>query len=112
MQAYLAQLEAETEDDSEVAALEKELEKLETEEKQYEVKLASLQEEKAKADRELEEQKARRKELEKEEQRYWTEYSLHNADLLKAEDEYRSLECKLRYTQVKAFFRKKISFPF
>ena len=39
--------------------------------------------------------------LERDEERYWREYSKHKRDLLNGEDSYRSLDCRLRYTQAR-----------
>ena len=40
----------------------------------------------------------RREELEREEERYWREYSRHKHKLLQAEDEYRYLTYKQKFT--------------
>ena len=47
--------------------------------------------------------------LERDEERYWREYSKHKRDLLSAEDSYRSLDCRLRYTQAQIDKLKKMN---
>jgi len=96
---YLRDLEKETEEDSRVESLRKELEALETQEAGLKRELVKLKGEQAAADCALEEQLKAQEALEKEELSYWTEYSKYKRELLTAEDDYRSLECRLKYGQ-------------
>lgn len=99
-QEFLARLNQETEEGSGVGELEAELAQLRLEEQQLVEELASVKQENARTDVELEEQAKERERLEREEERYWKQYSRHQQQLLWAEDEYRSLDCQLRYNQV------------
>jgi len=96
---FLANLNQETEEGSSVSELEQELAMLKKEEKQLVAELSNIKEENEKVDKEIEEQTKEKLRLEKEEERYWKEYSKHQQKLLWAEDEYRSLDCQLRYNQ-------------
>ncbi len=98
-QAFLQKLEEETEDDSKVSELESELAKLKTEEQQLREELTSLKQKESETEQELNAQKEERAKLEGEEQKYWKEYSRHKRQLLVAEDDFRSLDCQLRYAQ-------------
>lgn len=98
-QAFLNKLDKETEDDGQVEALQKELEELQMEEAKLQSELDQLQGEEEDVDRQLQEQIDQRDKLEKEEQKYWKEYSKYNRELLLAQDDYKSLDCKLRYAQ-------------
>ena len=98
-QAYLQKLDQETEDDGRVADLEKELAALQTDESRLKDELGGLKTELAEAEAELQSQLAEKARLERDEQKYWKEYSKHKRELLNAEDNYRSLDCRLRYTQ-------------
>ncbi len=99
-QAFLQKLEDETEDDSKVAELQAELEKLKTEEKDIVQELDQLRKREEEANKELAIQKEERAKLEREEHKYWKEYSRHKRQLLIAEDDFKSLDCQLRYAQV------------
>lgn len=99
-QEYLQKLEEETEDDdSKVDDLEKELDKLNLEEETLKHQLQMIKAELKQSQDTLMEQKAEREKLEKEEQKYWKEYSRYKRQLLTAEDDFRSLDCQLRYSQ-------------
>lgn len=98
-QEYLTKLSNETEDQSQVAALEEELNNLMREEQQLVEELRDLKEENKIIEEELEEQGKARVELERQEEEYWRQYSGHKQQLLLAEDEYRSLDCQLRHNQ-------------
>lgn len=79
--------------EGELAAAQREEEELVRELEQLKVENSGVEEE-------LEEQAAARERLEGEEELYWRQYSKHQARLLQAEDEYRSLDSQLKYTQV------------
>ncbi len=96
-QRYLSEMDKETEDDSHLEVLRKELEALQLEETQLNQDLERLKEEQGKAEEEFQEQIAAREKLEQEELKYWKEYSRYKRELLAAEDDYKSLDCKLRY---------------
>jgi len=98
-QEYLTQLGEETEEESSVTELESELGQLQQEEQQLMTDLEQLKLEHCQIDKELEEQTKQREKLEREEDQYWKQYSKHKQELLAAEDEYRSLDCQLRYAQ-------------
>jgi len=98
-QEYLTQLGEETEDESSVGQLETELSQLQQEEQQLMADLEQLKLEHCQIDEELNEQTKQREKLEREEDQYWKQYSKHKQELLAAEDEYRSLDCQLRYAQ-------------
>jgi len=98
-QEYLTKLSNETEDSSQVADLEAELSSLKIEEQQLVEELEMLKQENKSIDEELEQQHKAREMLEQQEEEYWKQYSHHKQQLLLAEDEYRSLDCQLRYNQ-------------
>lgn len=98
-QAYLNKLSKESEDDNQVDALKKELEDLKLEEEKLKNDLDLLKKEEAQADADLVKQMETKDLLEKEEQKFWKEYSKYKRELLLAEDDYRSLDCRLKYTQ-------------
>ncbi len=98
-QRHLAALDAETEDDGAAEALERELTELLEEEAKLGKELEELREAQRQADQELLDQTAVRDRLEEEELKYWKEYSKHKRELLEADDDYKSLECRLRYSQ-------------
>ncbi len=99
-QRHLQQMEKETEEgDSQVEQLRRELEGLEAEEEGLVADLERLRGEQERAEEEFRSQTAARDRLEQEEIRYWKEYSRYKRELLSAEDDYRSLDCKLRYAQ-------------
>jgi len=98
-QEYLTKLSNETEDSSQVADLEAELSSLKMEEQQLVEELEMLKQENKSIDEELEQQHKAREMLEQQEEEYWKQYSHHKQQLLLAEDEYRSLDCQLRYNQ-------------
>jgi len=98
-QEYLTKLSNETEDSSQVSDLEAELSSLKMEEQQLVEELEMLKMENRSIDEELEQQHRARELLEQQEEEYWKQYSHHKQQLLLAEDEYRSLDCQLRYNQ-------------
>jgi beclin 1 len=98
-QAFLQKLENETEDESRVLDLGNELKKLQMEESNLKGQLETLKEDQSEAESDLAEQKEERSKLEAAEAKYWKEYSRHKRQLLTAEDDFRSLDCQLKYTQ-------------
>ena len=98
-QDFLASLSNETEESSNLGQLQVELDGLKLEEQELVEELETLKQENEKIDRELEVESRARERLEEEEEQYWRQYSLHKQQLLLAEDEYRSLDCQLRYNQ-------------
>jgi len=98
-QEYLNSLNSETEDSSNLGQLQAELDSLKLEEQELMQELETLKEENENIDNELEMQNRARESLEEQEEQYWKQYSLHKQQLLLAEDEYRSLDCQLRYNQ-------------
>jgi len=98
-QEYLTKLSNETEESSQVSQLESELEKLKQEEMLLTKELKELKLENLNIDEELAKQHTARELLEQQEEEYWKQYSHHKQQLLMAEDEYRSLDCQLRYNQ-------------
>ena len=99
MQEYLTKLSNETEESSQVAELETELSNLLLEEQELMKELEELKTENSEIDSELEQQEEAKKGLEEQEEEYWRQYSHHKQRLLLAEDEYRSLDCQLRFNQ-------------
>ena len=98
-QEFLTSLSNETEDSSNLGQLQVELDSLKLEEQELVQELETLKQENEKIDSELETQSLGRARLEEQEEQYWRQYSLHKQQLLLAEDEYRSLDCQLRYNQ-------------
>ena len=98
-QEYLTSLSNETEESSNLASLQLELDSLKLEEEQLVQELETLKLENDKIDEELDVEARSRESLEEQEEKYWRQYSLHKQQLLLAEDEYRSLDCQLRYNQ-------------
>jgi len=98
-QEFLNTLSKETEEGSTVGQLEGELAAAQREEEELVRELEQLKVENSGVEEELEEQAAARERLEGEEELYWRQYSKHQARLLQAEDEYRSLDSQLKYTQ-------------
>ncbi|KRT79646.1 hypothetical protein AMK59_8325 [Oryctes borbonicus] len=82
-----------------LSELQKELEDIENEEKRLYEELGALTEEEKETLKAIEEQEAEAKRLAQEEHRYWKEYTKYRKDYLNTDDEYRSLECQLAYTQ-------------
>lgn len=95
---FLKKLEMEDEEQG-LETLEKDLEDLKLEEEKLVGELAELQEREKVIQEEITEQEKERERLDREEERYWREYMQHRWDLMQAEDEFRSLECQLHYTQ-------------
>jgi len=98
-QEYLNSLNKETEEDSCVETLEADLAAAQEEEAELVRELEQLRVEEKAVEEELGAQTEARARLESEEEEYWRQYSRHQARLLQAEDEYRSLDCQLRHTQ-------------
>merc|ERR1719412_158265 len=98
-QEFLTSLSNETEESSNLGQLQVELDSLKLEEQELVQELETLKLENEKIDSELEVQTQGKERLEEQEEQYWRQYSLHKQQLLLAEDEYRSLDCQLRYNQ-------------
>jgi len=98
-QEYLTNLNNETEESSNLGQLQAELDSLKLEEQELVQELDTLKQENEDIDSSLETQNSARESLEEQEEQYWKQYSLHKQQLLLAEDEYRSLDCQLRYNQ-------------
>lgn len=98
-QEFLNGLNKETEEGSCVEQLEAELVAAQEEEAELLRELDRLRVENTAVEQELEEQAQARDRLAAEEEQYWRQYSRHQSRLLQAEDEYRSLDCQLRYSQ-------------
>lgn len=98
-QEFLTSLSNETEESSNLGQLQVELDSLKLEEEELVQELETLKQENEKIDSELEVQTQAKARLEEQEEQYWRQYSLHKQQLLLAEDEYRSLDCQLRYNQ-------------
>lgn len=98
-QEFLTSLSNETEESSNLGQLQVELDSLKLEEQELVQELETLKQENEKIDSELEVQTRGKERLEEQEEQYWRQYSLHKQQLLLAEDEYRSLDCQLRYNQ-------------
>jgi len=98
-QEFLTHLNKETEEGSCVDQLESELAAAQEEEAELLRELQRLRLENTAVEKELEIQAEARARLESEEEQYWRQYSRHQSRLLQAEDEYRSLDCQLRYSQ-------------
>ena len=96
-QAYMNKLDQESESDSKVDELQKELDRLELHEKNLLEDLTKMREKTKKSEAELEKQIQIKEKLDVEEQQLWKEYSKLQRDLLMAEDDSRSLDCKLQY---------------
>merc|ERR1719412_1064742 len=98
-QEFLTSLSNETEESSNLGQLQEELDGLKLEEQELVEELETLKQENEKIDSELEVQTRGKERLEEQEEQYWRQYSRHKQQLLLAEDEYRSLDCQLRYNQ-------------
>lgn len=85
--------------ETDVSALERELENLEMEEKRLVEELADVEREQKGAQEVLKMHEEEKKRLEEEEERYWREYCTHRAQLTAMEDENRSLKNQVKYTQ-------------
>ncbi|KAJ8873803.1 hypothetical protein PR048_024638 [Dryococelus australis] len=90
-------LEAEDEENLEV--LEKELQDLQAEEARLMRELASLKEQEEATEKAIAEQEREKERLDSEQEKYWREYTQHRWELTLTEDESKSLECQLHYTQ-------------
>ncbi|TRY63845.1 hypothetical protein TCAL_06860 [Tigriopus californicus] len=97
--AYLEKLESETEDDNHIQSLEKELETLENKEKTLREELKTLSEKTTKAEGDLEREMKAKKVIVEQEQKYWKEYSKFNREMLLNEDESKTVDCRLKYTE-------------
>ncbi|EEB16376.1 beclin, putative [Pediculus humanus corporis] len=95
---FLRKIENEDDFDN-IEDLERELENLKNEEETLIGELKTLQEKEKKAKELLEREEQEKERLDREEEKYWREYSHHRRDLMVAEDESKSLECQLAYTQ-------------
>jgi len=95
---YLKKLESEETEDN-IDELLKDLDGLKQEEERLLEELNCLQVEEEATEKALKEQEAVRDRLEREEERYWKEYSKHRHEFILIEDEFKSLECQLSYTQ-------------
>lgn len=95
---YLSKLESETQEPR-LSELEKELEDLKHEEQRLIEELTALQEEERATLSAIEEQEKEAKRLNKEEEKYWQEYTKHRKDYMQTDDEFKSLELQLLYTQ-------------
>ncbi len=95
----LSDMDRQKEDDGQVEMLRRELEQLEAEESGLQRDLERLKQDQARAEADFKEQAEARDKLEKEELRYWKEYSKYKRELMAAEDDYKSLDYRLRYSQ-------------
>lgn len=95
---YLRKLESDTED-LHLGALEQELHSLHDEEKRLLDELERMKEEESAIVLAIEEQERISQRLTQDEERYWRQYTSHRRDLMATDDEYRSVECQLEYTQ-------------
>lgn len=90
---YLKKLEAEQlqqgNEETEMEALEKELQDVKAEEERMIRELEALRKEEAATKNAIAEQERERERLQSEEERYWREFSRHRRDLILAEDECR-----------------------
>lgn len=77
----------------------KELDDLKAEEERLKAELNSIEEEEVKLKRDIEEQEKIKERLARDEELYWKEYSKHRHEYILVEDEQRSLDCRLNYTQ-------------
>ncbi|KAK3861517.1 hypothetical protein Pcinc_032527 [Petrolisthes cinctipes] len=84
---------------TDVTALQNELDNLKLEEERLIKELAVVEEEQDSAGRVLAKHEEERARLQDQEERYWREYCTHKAQLSKMEDENRSLKNQLSYTQ-------------
>lgn len=95
---YLQKLE-QTDDTPDIGLLEKELHDLEQEESRLTAELKKLkcEEDVVKATIKFKDEERQR--LDAEEEKFRREYTKHRRDFMLAEDEYRSLECQIAYSQ-------------
>lgn len=95
---YLQKLE-QTDDTPDIGLLEKELHDLEQEESRLTAELKKLkcEEDVVKATIKFKDEERQR--LDAEEEKFRREYTKHRRDLMLTEDEYRSLECQIAYSQ-------------
>lgn len=95
---YLKRLE-QTEDVPNLEKLEKELNDLKGDEERLIDELAALKRESTALKAAIKTQEEDTVRLKTEEQKYWREYTKHRRDLMLADDEKRSLDCQIMYTQ-------------
>ncbi|KAF5281826.1 hypothetical protein FQA39_LY05040 [Lamprigera yunnana] len=95
---YLKKLENDTQD-FQLEVLENELQDLRNEEKRLLEELETMKEEEVATLKAIKDQEAISQRLSNDEERYWREYTRHRRDLMATDDEYRSVECQLEYTQ-------------
>lgn len=86
-------------DDVRLGDLEKELEDLNDEEKRLIEELDALQEEEKVTVEAIEEKDKERERLVQEENRYWAEYTKHKRDYMLTDEESKSIDLQLQYTQ-------------
>ncbi|XP_063953505.1 beclin-1-like [Lytechinus pictus] len=79
--------------------LEKELLKLEEEEKEMIKQLEGIEQERRDIQEEMKKQQNEQQELKLEEERYWQDYNEYKRQLLEFQEEQRSVDNQLRYTQ-------------
>uniref|UniRef100_A0A1Y1KUR5 Atg6 BARA domain-containing protein n=1 Tax=Photinus pyralis TaxID=7054 RepID=A0A1Y1KUR5_PHOPY len=91
-------LESDSED-LHLDTLEQELHSLHDEEKRLLDELERMKEEESAIVLAIEEQERISQRLTQDEERYWRQYTSHRRDLMATDDEYRSVECQLEYTQ-------------
>ncbi|XP_022907353.1 beclin-1-like protein [Onthophagus taurus] len=95
---YYNKLEKDTKEPS-LSELQKELEDVTSEEKRLMEELDALEQEEKLTLEAIKEEELKAKELAKEENNYWEEYITHREDYDDTDDEYKSLERQLQYTQ-------------
>lgn len=95
---FLDRLQAEEDPPHSLESLEKELAEMKLEEESLRDELSQLQVKEKAAREAVAKQEKEKERIAAEEERYWREYTRHRRDLLLAEDQYRSLECQLSYT--------------
>ncbi|KAJ8925920.1 hypothetical protein NQ315_009772 [Exocentrus adspersus] len=96
---YYKMLQNET-DEPKLNDLEKELSDLKAEEQRLLEELEALKKEEAESLKAIDEQEAVSERLSQEEERYFKEYARHRRDVIVTEEEGRSLECQLNYTNM------------
>lgn len=95
---YLKKLEM-TDDNPNIEVLEKELQDLNEKEKKLIDELSILQINESEVKSAIKLQEEERARLEIQEERYWREYTKHRRELMTTEDDYRSLEFRIAYSQ-------------
>lgn len=82
-----------------IAQLEKELAEIKLTEEKLLNELAALKEEQATLNRSLELEQEEKRKLQEQEASYWREYTKHRRELMLTEDDKRSLECQIAYAE-------------